>query len=216
MKFLVSIATIAIFVTTSAAQSKPTTSADYNGAFRYAVTETNAAFPFVFTVVVDEFKNGKSVSSETMVNERQAAGVERITRTEVRDGKESANYQVKVGFGNVYCSVDGVTWNGLQKFECSGPSRLYGRKETETAEYSIDEKTVSGDKVKIYREYLIYKPAEGSQKKDFKETVATIDARGFFISIVNNEGVLDPKEITLIRKQTWDFKTPLKPVVAPK
>lgn len=216
MKFLLFVATIALFVLSSAAQSKPTTAADYKGSFQYAVSETNAAFPFIFTVVIDEFENGRKLLSETMVNERQAAGVERITRAILKDEKKSVSYQVKVGFGNVYCSTDGVTWQGPQKYECSGPSRLYGRRDIEKAEYSVEENAVDGEDFRVYREYLIYKPTEGNREKEFKETTATIDSRGFFISIVNNEGTLDPKTVTLVRKQTWDFKTKIKPIVAPK
>lgn len=176
MKFLVSVAIIALFVLSSAAQAKPTTAADYKGTFQYAVSETNAAFPFIFTVVVEEFENGKNVSSETIIEERQAAGVERITRTIVKNGKKSVSYQVTVGFGSVYCSIDGVTWQGPQQHECSGPSRLYGRRETDKAEYSVEERIVGGEKVKIYREYAIYKPTQGSRQKEFKETIATISS----------------------------------------
>lgn len=205
------------FVVNLFGQSKPTTASDYNGTFQYAVAETNAAFPFTFTVVVEEFENGRTVSSETTVNERQAAGIERIARTGLTNGKKTVSYQVKVGFGNVYCSNDGAIWQGPQKYECgSGLMRLYGPRVTDEAEYSVEEKTVNGEKIKIYREYLIYKPIEGRRQKDFKETMATIDSKGLFISILNNEGTLDPKAITLIRKQSWDFSTKFKTVVAPK
>ncbi|HMM79410.1 MAG TPA: hypothetical protein PKC65_05250 [Pyrinomonadaceae bacterium] len=216
MKLLLLIASIVLFAVNSAAQPKPTSAADYQGAFQYAVSETNAAFPFIFTVIVDEYANGKKISSESIANERQAAGVQRITRTILKDGKKSTSFQVSVGFGKVYCSFDGTSWQGPQKYECGGPTRLYGRRETESAEYSVEDKTLDGEKVNIYREYLIYKPTEVSGKKEFKETFATIDSRGFFITVTNNEGTLEPPVVTLIRKQTWDFKTPLKPVVAPK
>lgn len=63
---------------------------------------------------------------------------------------------------------------------------------------------------------MIYKPTNSSSVKEFKETIATIDSRGFFSSIINNEGTLNPKAVRLVRKQTWDFKTALKPVLAPK
>ena len=75
---------------------------------------------------------------------------------------------------------------------------------------------MDGDKLKVYREFVVYSAAEASRKKEFKETIATIDSRGFFISIVNNEGFLDPKTVTLIRKQSWNMKTKFKAVVAPK
>ncbi|HET9132133.1 MAG TPA: hypothetical protein VFO86_14350, partial [Terriglobia bacterium] len=89
MKFLLSVFAISVFALNSSAQSKPTSVADYNGTFQYAESETNVAFPFIFTVVVDEFIKGKKVSSETTVDERQAEGVERITRTILNNGKKS-------------------------------------------------------------------------------------------------------------------------------
>jgi hypothetical protein len=198
------------------AQSKSVTASDYNSTFQNAVYETNRAFPFIFTVVTEEFDNGKVVFSETMINERQTAGVERISRTILENGKKSTIYQVKIGFGNVYCSNDGVTWHGPQKSECSGPRRLYGQREVESSQYSVEEKSIDGETVKVYREYLIYSPSQSGRGREFKETIATIDSRGFFISILNNEGRLDPKVVTLVRTQTWDFKTKIKPFVAPK
>lgn len=215
MKFLLLIITVALLTIGSIAQSKPVTASDYNSTFQNAVSGTNRAFPFVFTVVTEEFENGKIIFSETMINERQAAGVERISRTILENGKKSSIYQLKVGFGNVYCSNDGVIWQGPQKFECSGPRRLYGHRKVESSEYSFEEKSVDGETIKVYREYVIYTPT-GNSGKGFKETLATIDSRGFFISIINNEGSLDPKSVTLVRKQLWDFKTKIKPVVAPK
>lgn len=216
MKLLLFAATIPLFVINSPAQSKATTAADYNGTFRYAVSETNAAFPFIFTVTIDQLKNGRTVSTETEIEERQAAGIERITKTLTKGGDTSGSYQISVGFGSVYCSNDGVTWKGPQKFECSGPSTLYAVRAKEKSEYSVEEKILDGDKLKVYREFVVYSAAEASRKKEFKETIATIDSRGFFISIVNNEGFLDPKTVTLIRKQSWNMKTKFKAVVAPK
>jgi len=200
----------------SAAQSKPTTVADYNGTFQYAVSETNAAFPFTFTVTIETFNKGRLVFTETEIDERQAQGVERIKRTIKKGRATTVSHQTSVDFGKVYCSSNGVTWKGPQEFECSGPSMLYGQKDPEKSEYSVEDKAVNGEAVKIYREYVIYKPTKGSRKKEFKETIATIDSRGFFVSIVNNEGTLDPKTVTLVRKQAWDMKTKFKPVVAPK
>lgn len=216
MKLLLFAATIALFVINSVAQSKVITAADYNGTFQYAVSETNAAFPFIFTVTVDQLKNGRTVSTETEIEERQAAGIERITKTFTKGGDTSVSYQISVGFGSVYCSNDGVTWKGPQKFECNGPSMLYGARNKEKSEYSVEEKILDGDKLKVYREFVVYSALEASRKKEFKETIATIDSRGFFISIVNNEGFLDPKTVTLIRKQSWNMKTKFKAVVAPK
>lgn len=221
MKLIIFLALIAFGPITLAAQAKPTTAADYNGTFQYAVSETNSAFPFVFTVVTETFEDGKLVSTETEVNERQASGVERGTKTLKKGEQMLRSYSIMVGFGKgTYCSVDGNTWTGPQEFVCPGPDgsnlvRLSGRRKPETTEYSVTDTTLDGKSVKVYRKYATY-PARPNEKKSFEEEIATIDSRGFFISVVDTEGTLDPKAITLIRRQTWDFGTKFKPVVAPK
>jgi hypothetical protein len=127
-----------------------------------------------------------------------------------------------VGFDKgTYCSTDGVSWKGPQEYVCPGPEGsglvMLSRPRTpETTEYSVTEKILDGKPVKIYRRYAVYPPPTPNGKKTFQEKVATIDSRGFFISVIDTEGTLDPKDVTLIRKQTWDFKTKIKPVVAPK
>lgn len=217
MRLFVLVYAVVLFAVDLSAQPRPTDAADYNGTHDYAVTETNAAFPFRFTVITEAFENGKLISSETYVNERQAAGHERITQTLVKNGKKSTNYQIKVGFGNVYCSSDGITWEGPQPYECPRSIRLYGREEVLNSEYSVEEKKRGPEMTKVYREYVIYRPANGKRNaNNFRETHATIDSRGFFISVVTNEGTVDPKTIKLVRKQTWDFETKFKPIVAPK
>ena len=184
--FLALIAFTAVVVN---AQSKPTSAEDYNGTFQYAVSETNAAFPFVFTVVTERYSDGKLVSTETDVNERQAQGVARKTKTLVRDGKTLHSYSIMVGFGNnTYCSMDGATWTGPQKYVCSGPdgSGLFAisRPRTpESVEYSVTESSLDGKPVKIYRKYAIFPAATPNGTKAFEDMIATIDARGFFISV---------------------------------
>lgn len=220
MKLTIALTFVAFTAVTLNAQPKPTTEADYNGTFQYAVSETNAAFPFVFTVVTETYVRGKLASTESDVAERQAEGIERQTRTLKRGGKTFHSYSIMVGFGNgTYCSRDGVSWTGPQKFVCRGPDdsgelRLYRPRQPESAEYSVTERSVDGKTVKVYRKYAIF-PATANGKKDFEEEIATIDSRGFFISVVDTEGTLGPKVVTLIRKQTWDFKTKFKPVIAP-
>ncbi|MEQ1764949.1 MAG: hypothetical protein ABL984_17610 [Pyrinomonadaceae bacterium] len=204
------------------AQIKPTTAADYNGTVQYAVSETNAAFPFVFTVVTETYDRGKLVSTETDINERQAEGIDRETKTLLRGGKTLRSFSIMVGYGNnTYCSTDGRSWKGPQEFVCPGPDgsdefRIYGPRKPESVEYSVIEKSLEGNPVKVYRKYAIFAATEPNGKESFEEEIATIDSRGFFISVVDTEGTLDPKAITLIRKQTWDFETKFKPVVAPK
>ena len=221
MNLLVFLVLFALFATSLSAQPKPTTAADYEGTFRYAVSETNRAFPFVFTVVTEKFENGKLVSTETEVNERQSAGVARETTTLKKGGQTLTSYSIMVGFNNAtYCSSDGKTWEGPQEFVCPGPDgsnirTLYGPREPETVEYSVSEKSFNGEPVKIYQKYSIFAGTGPNGRKSFGEEIATIDSRGFFISVVKTEGTLAPKTVTLIRKQTWNSKTKFKLVVAP-
>lgn len=222
MKTILSLTLIAFTAITFSAQTKPTTAADYDGTFQYAVSETNAAFPFVFTVVTETYDgSGKLISTETDVNERQAQGVARETSTLQRGEEILRSYSIMVGFGNnTYCSPDGVAWKGPQKFVCPGPDgsgliRLRGPRKPETVEYSVTEKSLDGKPVKIYRKYATYAAVARNGKKSYEDEIATIDSRGFFISVVGEEGILDPKTVTLKRRQTWDFKTKIKPVVTP-
>lgn len=222
MKLTIALTFVAFAAATLNAQSKPTDAADYHGTFQYAVSKTNAAFPFVFTVVTETYVRGKLASTETEVAERQAKGVERETTTLRRGGKTRRSFSIMVGFNKgTYCSSDGISWKGPQEFVCPGPVgsgefRLYGPRKPESVEYSVTERSLDGKAVKVYRKYAIYPATAPNGKKDFEEEIATIDSRGFFISVVDTEGTLGPKVVTLIRKQTWDFKTKFKPVVAPK
>jgi len=222
MKTIISLVLTAFAAMTLNAQAKPTTAADYNGTFQYAVSETNAAFPFVFTVVTETYAGGKLVSKEMEISERQAQGIERETRSLRKGGKTLRSYSVMIGFNNgTYCSSDGSTWKGPQEFVCPGPDgsdevRLYGPRKPESVEYSVNERSVDGETVKVYRKYAIFPASKPNGKKSFEEEIVTIDPRGFFISVVDIEGTLDPKAITLIRRQTWDFESKFKPVVAPK
>lgn len=212
MKILFSIFVIFFFISSSA-QSQTISKDEYEKVFQFAVSETNADFPFVFEVITEFIKNGKTVRKVTEVDERESQERERIKLTEFANGRETNKYQVTVGFGNVFCSNDGKSWKS-SKYECSGPVILYGRREPESVEYSVAEKTVAGKKVKIYLEYSVFAPAEGSKKKEFREKISTIDSRGFFITVEDSEGTLDPKTVTLKRKQSWT-KAKIKPVVAP-
>jgi hypothetical protein len=92
---------------------------------------------------------------------------------------------------------------------------VYSTRETESIEYSVLVKSAKRKKLRIYREYSVFAPSEGSKKKDFRETLSTIDSRGFFTTVVDTEGTLDPRTVTLIRKQCWITKAKLKPVVPP-
>jgi hypothetical protein len=203
------------------AQSRVITKGEYDAAFGYAVRTTNAAFPFVFTVTTDTYENGKLAWTEKEVEERQAQGVERITKSLIEAGKTLRSYQVMVGFGNVYCSTDGKAWKGPQKFECPGPDgsgtvRLYGPRKPESVEYTVTEKAVKGQRIKMYREYTVFPLSRVGAQKEFKEKISTMNADGLLIDIVDTEGTLDPRTVTLTRKQTWKLNAKFAPVTAPK
>ena len=213
MKIALFIITIFFFFTNLHAQSRTISADEYKKTFQFAVSETNADFPFIFEVTTAFIKNGKTVRTVTEVNERESPGHERIKRTDSADGRETNKYQVKVGFGNVFCSDDGVAWIST-KYECSSPAMFYGKREPESIEYSVIEKSVDGKQVKVFREYSVFAPSEGSKKKEFREKISTIDSRGFFVTVEDTEGTLDPQIVTLKRKQSW-IKAKIKPVVSP-
>ena len=213
MKIVFSIFAVFLFFISSSAQSQTISRDEYEKVFRFAVSETNADFPFIFEVTTEFIENGKTVRKVTEVNERESPGHERIKRTDFADGRETNTYQVKVGFGNVFCSDDGASWVST-KYECSSPAMFYGRREPESIEYSVTEKSVDGKQVKVYREYSVFAPSERSKKKEFREKISMIDSRGFFITVEDAEGTLDPETVTLKRKQSW-MKAKIKPVVAP-
>lgn len=214
MKITFSIVTIFLLFITSNAQSRAISEDEYRKIFRFAVSHTNADFPFIFKVTTMFIENGKTARTVTEENERESPGHERIKRIDLTGGHETITYQIKVGFGNVFCSDDGVSWKST-KYECSGPVMFYGRREPESIEYSVSEKTVDGKQVKVYREYSVFASSEGKPKKEFREKISVIDARGFFLTVEDAEGTLDPKTVTLTRTQSWITKVKMNPVVAP-
>ncbi len=214
MKILFSIIAIFFLFISSSAQSQTISKEEYEKVFQFAVSETNENFPFIFEVITEFIENGKTIRTVTELNERESPGHERINRTDFADGRKTTNYQIKIGFGNVFCSDDGISWKAT-KYECSGPVIFYGRRESNSIEYSVAEKSLNGKQVKIYRQYSILAPVEGSKNKEFREKISAIDSRGFFITIEDTEGTLDPKTVTLKRKQSWNTKAKIKPVVSP-
>lgn len=215
MKIALSFIAVFLFFISSSAQSQAISKDEYENAFQFAVSETNADYPLIFTVITTYIKDGKTVRTTTEVNENESPGHYRIKRSVLAGGKETNNYQITFGFGNVYCSDDGVKWKPPTKYECPREMTFYGPRNAESTEYSVTEKLVEGKKVKVYREYSVFAPSEGSKKKEFSETVSTIDSGGFFINVVDTEGTLDPQKVTLIRKQSWVTKAKIKPVVSP-
>ena len=195
---------------------------EYDSVFQNAVRTTNAQFPFVFTVVTDTFANGKVVSSETEINERQAQGVERETKKIDKNGNTLRSFGIMVGFGNnTYCSRDGKIWTGPQKYVCPGPDdgglTMLSRPRTpESSEHTMTEKSIDGKKVKVYREYSVFTSSAPNGMKSFEETIATVDSGGFFIEVLDTEGALGPRVVMLKRKQAWALNAKFAPVVAPE
>ncbi len=214
MKIALSLIAIFLFIVTSSAQSRTISKDEYEKVFEFAVSKTNEAYPVIFKVTTVFIENGKRVRTVTDLNENESLSHYRIKRTTVAKGRMTNKFQVSVGFGKVFCSDDSASWKP-SKYECWGPVSVYGRRETESIEYTVTVKSAKGKKVKVYREYFVFAPWEGSNKKEFRETVSTIDSRGFFTTIVDTEGTLDPRTVTLIRKQTWVTKAKIKPVVPP-
>ena len=220
MKIALSIVTIFLLFISSNAQSKTISKDEYEKVSQFAVSETNADYPVILKVVVNNIKNGKTISTETSAVENEAQGRSRKKTTVFENGKKTNKYQINAGFGSVYCSDDGIKWEGPSKYECGsangGAIRIGSvSREPEITEYSVATKTVNGKKVKIYREYLVFAPFAEGERKTFREEISTIDSRGFFITVEGVEGTLDPKTVTLTSKQSWITKAKIKPVVAP-
>lgn len=215
LSFVLSFVAVFIFVVGSYAQSRTIAKDEYDRVFRFAVTNTNAAYPVIYKVVTTSFENGKAVRTVTELNENEASGRYRIKRTILTDGRETHTYQLTVGFGNIFCSDDGVNWK-ISKYECPAERVLYIRPDAESVEYSVNEKSVNGQRLKIYREYTIFASSGGvNTPKTFKEKVSTVDARGFFVTVFDTEGKLDPKTVTLTREQSWVTPARIEPVTAP-
>lgn len=220
MKILLSVVTILLLFGSLNAQLKTISKDEYDKVFQFAVSETNSDYPVILKTVVNNIVDGKTISTESSEVENEAQGRSRQKKTVFENGKETNKYQINAGFGSVYCSNDGIKWEGPTEYECrsanGGAIRIGSvRREPESSEYSVETKTVSGKKAKIYRGYLVFAPFREGGKKTFREEILTIDSRGFFITVERVEGKLDPKTVTLTSKQSWITKAKIKPVVAP-
>ncbi|MEP6847568.1 MAG: hypothetical protein ABI999_01840 [Acidobacteriota bacterium] len=218
MKSAFSLVVSLLFVAASQAQVRSITADEYKGNFNGAVYATNAAFPFIFTVKTESFENGKLVRSESKVDERESEGNERIKKVFIINGKKTDVFQITAGLGNFYCSDDGVSWKPLSRHWCPGPDKilnLYSERTSGNAEYSVEQKSLEGKEVKVYRRYSVFAPSKPNGKKEYQEKVSTIDSGGFLIDLTTTEGTLDPKIITRVQTESWDTTTKFKPVVAP-
>jgi hypothetical protein len=209
MKIALSLIAIFLFIVTSSAQSRTISKDEYEKVFEFAVSKTNEAYPVIFNVTTVFFENGRRVRTVMDLSENESRSHHRISRTIIAEGRMTNKFQVSVGFGKVFCSDDSVSWKP-SKHECWGPVSIYGRRDTESVEYRLTVKWTKRKKVRVYRQYSVFAPWEGSNKKEFRKTVSTINTRGFFMTVVDTEGTLDPKTVTLIRKQSWVTKAKIK------
>lgn len=214
MKISLSLIAFFLFIITSSAQWRTISKNEYEKVFQFAVSKTNEAYPFIFKVTTESIENGKTIRTVTALYENESLLHYRMKRTTVAGGRTTNKYQVSVGSGKVFCSDDGVSWKPSE-YECSGLVSTYSRRDPESIKYSVTVMSVKGNKVKVYREYSVFARSEGNKKKDFRETVSTIDSRGFFTTVVDTEGTLDPRTVTLRTKQSWVTKAKIKPVVPP-
>jgi len=197
------------------AQGKRITADEYDKSFQFAVAETNAAYPVILTIRKDQFQNGTIARSVVEVVEKQSEGFERIRKSVFQDGVLTEKYQLMVGFGNVYCSENGSTWKGPSPDTCPAPESVSGPRDPESVVCTVGEGSVAGEKVKIYQKHSVFFPTTLNGKKEFRDQVAWIDSKGFFINVVDSEGTLDPKSYSLTRLETWVTKAKIKPVVTP-
>ncbi len=214
MKILLPLIAVCLFISTAKAQSRTISKAQYEKVFQFAVSKTNAAYPVIFKVTTNFIENGKIIRTVTDLNENESLVHYRLTRTIIAEGSRTNKYQVSVGVDTIFCSDDGVSWKP-SRYQCFGPVSFYGSREPESIKYSVTAKWMKGKRVKVYREYSVFITSGEDEKNDFREKVSTIDSRGFFTTVVDTEGTLNPRTVTLRRKQSWFTKAAIKHVVPP-
>ena len=214
MRFLYLCLLLSLFSIASYGQSKSITASEYESAFRFAVSETNARFPFVHTFTSEHFEAGKLVSESTHIAERQASGVERQSFATTEGGTTTRSFQLRTGYGeNVYCSSDGASWLGPQTFECPRSIRLYRPEPPTSVEYSVEEKVLDRKKVREYRKFEVRSKAG---KSTFTEEVALIGQDQLFISTIETMGDLTTRRITTRLTNSWKLNADFPAIVAPK
>lgn len=214
MKVLLPLIVACLFISTANSQSRRISKARYERVIKLAISKTNDAYPVVFKVTTNFIENGKIIRTVIDFNENESGARNRLKRTTISEGRRTNQYQVSPGADMNFCSDDGVSWK-TTKNQCFGPVSIYGPREVETSEYSVRTKWVKRKRVNVYLEYSVFAPYEGEQKREFQERVSTIDSRGFFTTVVDTEGTLTPKKVTLRRKQYWVTNARIKPVVPP-
>lgn len=209
MKLSLSFIIMSLLTGVSLAQSQTITPEEYDKATRLTVSQTRA--PFIFTISTDFVENGKIVSTVTEVDETEPKGRGRITRTTVRGGKTTRQFQIIAAFDVYYCSDDGIAWKGPSPAKCFEPLSSYPPRRPESVTCSVKDKTL----YKVYREYSVFAPLTPDGKKEFREELATVGPGALLRSVITTEGALDPTTITLVRHLSWQTKARIKPIVVP-
>jgi len=209
MKLSPSFIIILLFAAASIAQTHAITPDEYDKATRLTVPQTRA--PFIFTIRTEFVENGKIVSTVTEVDETEPKGRERITRTTVRGGKTTRQFQIVAASDRYYCSDDGIAWKGPSPDKCFEPVSSYPPRRPESFTCSVKDKTL----YKVYREYSVFAPLTPDGKKEFREELATVGPGALLRSVVTTEGTLDPTTITLVRHLSWQTKARIKPIAVP-
>jgi len=204
-----------IFALQAIAQSTSITVEEYDKAYQFALTETNQRFPFVHTFTSQRFRNGTLVSESIHVAERQASGVERQTFTTVENGKTTVSYQLRTDHdNNVYCSFDGKSWTVPQLYECPRSIRIYRPNTPASTEYSVEETTVGGKKVKSYHKFEVFGTSPTTQT--FSEEISLIDSDGLFISTTHTMGRLRNTLIDTKMTNSWSLNAKFGPITVPR
>ncbi len=91
MKIAFSFIAIFLFFTISNAQSQKISKDEYEKVFQFAVSKTNADYPVILKVVVNNIKNGKTISTKTETVENEAQGRSRQKTTVLKMAKKQTN-----------------------------------------------------------------------------------------------------------------------------
>jgi len=220
MKFVYSLILLSGLLITADAQTATISKGEFDGTLNHASTASSSALPLVLTTTRATYRDGKLLFNLSEVHERQSLGVERIARSFTRGGKTGRQYQITLNAENIYCSEDGAKWTGPWPYECATPSMADPsieamRIDPKSIEYSVTTRSTGDERVKDYREYIVYMLTTPKSKARFKETVSTVDSRGLVIEIVTSEGITEPHSVTSVRKEKWVPNAKFAPVVAP-
>jgi hypothetical protein len=214
MRVFCSLSILFVCIITAVSQERPISAEEYSIAFDFAVSETNSRFPFIHTFTSEAYENGKLVSNSLDIAERQSMSKERQTFRRTEAGKETVSYQLRTASGaNVYCSNDGKIWSGPQLYECPRSIRIYGPSAPSSTQYWVQDKTIAGKNVKVYRKFEVF--GNSGQDSTYAEEVAVISADGLFISTTKTMGTMNPRAVSTKLSNSWKLNAKFSPITVP-